>query len=185
MRRPEFIFFKDNQYMLTRLHKKNLGSKGVTLVELLVVIAILGILGAVALPAITGTLPQYRLRAEARELVSNFKKARLEAVKRNRNVLIEFYPTDNMYRIFVDMNDDLSAYEDGVDQELFNWTMRPQTELVGTTFVTDSVNHLTGYNSRGLPVSTENGTVTLQTEDGTRGYVLTLGRVGIPNLEDE
>ena len=177
--------------MLTRLHKKNLGSKGVTLVELLVVIAILGILGAVALPAITGTLPNYRLRAEARELVSNFKKARLEAVKRNRNVLIEFYPNENRYLIYVDMNY-TNDYEQNEDKSLMNWTLRQQTEIVDPSFnLFGNSEPITGFDSRGMPLGSNinsnfgTGSVILRTVNGSRGYQLFLSSAGSINLDDE
>ena len=64
--------------------------KGFTLVEVIIVIAIIGILSAIAIPGILDTLPRYRLRAEARELMINFKKAKVEAVKHNRDVVVLF-----------------------------------------------------------------------------------------------
>ena len=65
--------------------------KGFTLIEVIIVVAIIGILSAVAIPAIMHTLPRYRLRAEARELVINFKKAKIEAVKHNRRCSNPFH----------------------------------------------------------------------------------------------
>ena len=62
--------------------KKN--QSGVTLIEVVVVIALLGILAGFAYPNFKSWIPNYKLKAAARDLVSNFQRAKMEAVKRNK-----------------------------------------------------------------------------------------------------
>lgn len=148
----------------------------------MVIIAILAMLGAVAIPTISGTMPRYQARAEVRELVINLKKARLEALKRNRNVVVEFTPSENgnsSYRIFAEMN--------GSDLELMNWQLRPNVNLVSADFTEVASSDfvpLTGFNSRGLLLgSHENalsgtGHCIISTRDGKRSYQISLSPAG-------
>lgn len=65
-------------------------SNGFTLIEVLIAIGIIGLLSAIAIPAINSWLPNYRLKSAARDLYSNMQKAKSEAVKTNTTVTMAF-----------------------------------------------------------------------------------------------
>ena len=61
---------------------------GFTLIELLVVIAIIAIVAAVAFPSLIGKLPSWRLKSASENVGQLFGKARFDAIKNNRPVLV-------------------------------------------------------------------------------------------------
>lgn len=150
------------------------GEKGFSLIEVMIVIAILGILSSVALPLILASIPRYHLRAEIHELVINFKRAKIEAVKHNRDVVILFQDTPaagpgGSYQMFVNVDRNAPPTLDAGDISLvLNKQIRPDMQL-------NSSNN-TGYNSRGLPLQMAN--VTVGTRDGARNYTLSVSAAG-------
>ncbi|MBW2615744.1 MAG: GspH/FimT family protein [Deltaproteobacteria bacterium] len=83
---------------------------GFTIMEVIVVIAIIGIMTAIAIPSFSTWLPNYRLRNAARDLYSNFQKAKITAIKNNTNCTVIFEPTAGSaydYRVFIDADKDL------------------------------------------------------------------------------
>ncbi len=153
------------------------GEKGFTLIEVMIVIAILGILSSVALPLILASIPRYHLRAEVHELVINFKRAKVEAVKHNRDVVILFQDTPaagpgGSYQMFVNVDRNAPPTLDAGDLPLvINKQIRPDMQL-NSNFLND----IAGYNSRGLPLQISN--VSVGTRDGARNYTLSVSSAG-------
>ncbi|MCW5199375.1 prepilin-type N-terminal cleavage/methylation domain-containing protein, partial [Desulfobulbus sp. F1] len=63
---------------------------GFSFVELMVVIALIGMLSAIALPSLLGSLSEKRLKNAARNLYSDMQRARLQAVKKNKKLFVRF-----------------------------------------------------------------------------------------------
>jgi type IV fimbrial biogenesis protein FimT len=73
---------------------------GFTLIEVLVVIVIIAILAAIAIPAFSGWLPDYRLRRAARDLYSNLQRAKVGAIKANETWGVFFDAGNSRYSIW-------------------------------------------------------------------------------------
>lgn len=163
---------------LTRIKSK----AGLTLVELMVTLGIIAILGAVAFSMAASTVPRYNLRAEARELVINFKKARMEAMKRNRDVVLAFTPgvgtEGGSYQIFADADGD-HTYVAGVDTYLSIQPMRPHVLLTNVTFSASK----TWYNPRGMVTLNKTGRCEIRMNDGSNRYRLVLSTTGAVRVE--
>lgn len=166
-------------------------TKGFTLVEVMIVITIIGIIAAIAVPNFITWLANNQLRDASQDLLSNVQHAKFEAIKRNRNVVINFAPVAcaptipdpaGSYTIFVDDgsgggtlgNNTREANEPVLRQE----TMRRGIGLCAgsVTFAFPAPAPI-GFNQTGRPLGLNGGTVVLRNDNG-RAYTLTLTATG-------
>jgi len=164
-------------------------SRGFTVAELVTVLAIVAVLAAVALPLVLASLPGYRLRAAARELVIDFKKAKVEAIKRNRDVLIVFSPNPAVnphpanephadYVLCVDA--DRSSVCDANEERIARVAMPRDVRLTAPNF---SNTNTCGYDPRGMPWRNRWGRVDVATADDSRSHRISLSRNGAVRLQ--
>lgn len=73
--------------------------KGFSFVEMMTVVAIISILVVIAGPAIANWLPNYRLKAAARDLYSNLQQAKLVAIQTNGECAVYFDTVIGRYQI--------------------------------------------------------------------------------------
>jgi len=157
---------------------------GFTIIGLMIAIGIIAITIAVAVPNIIGWLPNYRLKSAARDLLSNFQRAKIEAVKRYRNVVIIFVPGPyqagggiGSYQVFVDNPPNNGVFDPG-EFVLAQVTMPKNVSLYLTTFGGNT----TGYTPRGLPWSNRWGAVEIQ-NNNSRFYRASLSSAGYVRLQ--
>jgi len=96
-------------------------AKGFTTIELVVIMVIMAILATIAIPGFSRWLPNYRLRAAARDVFSNLQHAKLTAIKRHRTCAISFNQavggTTYDYVVYVDTGNNLE-FDGAVDEVL-------------------------------------------------------------------
>ncbi|OGQ98931.1 MAG: hypothetical protein A2505_03340 [Deltaproteobacteria bacterium RIFOXYD12_FULL_55_16] len=148
----------------------------------MVAIAIMGIMAAVGIQMAASTVPRYNLRAEARELVINFKMAKFEAMKRNRDVVLAFTPgvgtEGGSYQVFADANGN-HTYQDGIDTNLAFHPLRANILLTNITFTANR----TWYEPSGMVTLAKTGRCEIQMSDGSNRYGLVLSTTGVVRLE--
>lgn len=165
---------------VTKLHRNN---RGFTIIELIVVIAIMGVLMAIAIPNFSQWTANYRLKAAAREIYSNFQKARLEAIKTNSNVVVSFNLGADTYQVFVDNGGTTGTASDDTqngDERILDTVSMPAGVVMES--VSFSGTTIPGFTARGLPLSSRIGNVRVRNVNNER-YQVTLSIAGGLTLE--
>ena len=142
--------------------------RGFTTLELLVVILILLIMAAIAFPNLSGWGRNQRLKGAARDLLSHFQFARLEAIKHSTTIALAFNPGTGgvgNYTVFVDDGAGGGTAGNLIQDNEAESTLRRAIMPVGVTLIsTTFTDDRAGYNARGFPVLGNGGTVRLSTD---------------------
>lgn len=141
------------------MHKKKMSSSGFTMIEAMIVVAVIGIMAGIAMPGFIGWLPNYRLRSDARDVVSCLQEMKLRAVSENSNVVVIFDLPGGTYQSFVDDGVDGGGNpnpneKDSSEIVLKNGVLYETVQFLSSTFnssTSDPLNCYFGFNSRGLP----------------------------------
>lgn len=141
--------------------KKN--ETGFTLIEVVTVVAMIGIIAAVAIPAFSSWVPDYRLRNAARDLYSNLQRAKMGAIRNNAQWRVYFDNSVSPGRCFLLSGDG----DDGWDT--------PST--LGGTDVVEMTFNLSAYKG----VDFGNGDATVQMDGGAFGSAIDYNiNAGVP-----
>ncbi len=93
-------------------YEKN--SKGLTLLELVIAVVVLGVIAAMAAPQFGGVLPRLKFKDKSRDIVSDMRLTRSDAISQRVQVGLYFDYDQNGYIVFQDkVNPDLFTYETG------------------------------------------------------------------------
>lgn len=124
-------------------------SNGFTLIEVMITVAIIGVVSAIAIPNYIDVLPKIRLQSAARDIYSNLQKAKIQAIKENRDIRVRFANTAHpgYYYFDIDENNahtpgefrvELNAYNDvdfGSGNATLTWN---NTAIAQATIITFS-----------------------------------------------
>lgn len=148
---------------------------GFTLLELMLVVAVIGVGAAVTGFSIRGMLPELRLKAAVRDLMSDLNAARLSAVRENSRVVVRFHTDTDSYTIFIDDGGGTPA--DAANNQLDADETVIKTVVMPSGVTLDSVAmgpaSWVRFNGQGWP--NVSGNVRLSSSDGHyRGVVMSM-----------
>ncbi len=163
--------------------------KGFTLIEVLIVIAVAAVLAAIATPSIKSFMDSYTTKGAARDVISMFQQARLEAVRRGEPVALSFTlgtGSAGQVKLFVD--DGAVAFTQDVGElTISTYSMPRNTQLQNSL---DPLSPpfpglVTGFDSRGL-TRVDSGDIldgSIEVAGLSKPYTLSLGLSGLAKIE--
>lgn len=131
---------------------------GFTLIELLVVLAILGLVSVLGIPALLNSLHRAKVEGAAEQVIAFARRARLEAIKRNRQTMLRADATSNELTAFVDVNQ--NRVQDADEELLGRFTLPALVSFRGAPEGTsDDKAPVEGFGGNPGPVFEPNGSV--------------------------
>lgn len=152
------------------------GRSGFTLVELVVIIVIMGIVSAMAIGGLSTLIPRHHVKSAAQQLRADLQKARLEAVKSNRDALVVF-ASGEFLACFDENGDDACTESDDTIIGQIDFTKKNFQHARLETGNVNFSNNRFRFNSRGIP--DEAGTISIHLNNDTGySYLIRLQRSG-------
>ena len=158
---------------------RRFSQQGFTFLELVVIISIIGLIAAIAAFGIPEWRRNVTLRTTARDVISSFQFARVEAAKRNAEILVQVTVGGagvGLCTVFIDNGQGGGTADDSTPNG--NETIRildlPPRVSISSTSISPYV-----FNTRGIPTS---GGGTVRLTNGDRTYDVILSPAGAISL---
>ena len=153
-----------------------LSQKGVTVVECAIVLAVLTITGAVFYVPMKTFSHNMQVKAEVSQIICNLKRAKVEAIKRNGSVVVDF-TSGSGYLIFED-----NGRNGGIAKD---WVRQGGERVLGSWQIENGWSITTNYHTPENKIrfneraGMKAGSIFLQSNKGTKYRVVinTIGRV--------
>lgn len=136
---------------------KRTSEAGFSLLELLVVLAIVLVVTAVAMPMITTTVSNYRLKSAASQVAGMIQQCRIASVRANQSLQMRAATVNGQQQVYVDLNSN-SAFNTGEPMMLMPNRITVQTagypgDATDNLGTNNAVFYQTAprFNARGLP----------------------------------
>ncbi len=84
------------------MRKQRVGNRGFSLTELVVVMAIMSFLLLLGIPELRKLLAQAKMETSMADIRASFQRARFEAIKHGRQVVVQAQPDERRVRVYID-----------------------------------------------------------------------------------
>ena len=151
---------------------------GFTLVELVIIMAVIALLATLAAFSIPEWRANITLKTTARDLISHFQVARVEAAKRNESILVQVTVGGAGVGgciVFIDNGQGMGTPDDSIPN---GGEALRELALSGKVSISSAVPNLYVFNTRGIPAS--GGTIKLT--NGVRTYDVVISAAGALTL---
>jgi prepilin-type N-terminal cleavage/methylation domain-containing protein len=148
---------------MQKMRKKGMWGRhrqqGFSLMELCVVVAIAAVISAITIPLLFSMRERYKLRESATDVLSTFKRAQAEAVKRNARVAITISNGTTTCTAFLDDGGGVPANANNTIQDPAELTLFTTNTQTGNSLLNDTF-------LPGNPEFTSGGTLTNACQPG-------------------